>query len=65
MNLKFYFEKKKVIKDGKHYTNYSVVIYTDSTDDGDKRIIGKIPVKPSFYQPSYFKMLDLIAREEK
>lgn len=65
MNLKFYFENRKVIKDGKHYTNYYVVIYTDSTDDGDKRIIGIIPVKPSFYQPSYFKMLDLISREVK
>ena len=65
MNLKFYFEKKKVEKDGKHYTNYSVVVYTDSANDGDKRIIAKIPAKPSFYKPSYYKILDLIAREVK
>lgn len=65
MNLKFYLEKKKIEKDGKHYTNYSVVVYTDSTDDGYKRIIAKIPVKPSFYKPSYYKMLDLISYEVK
>lgn len=65
MNLKFYFEKKKVLKDGNHYTNYSVVVYTDSNEDGSKRIIAKIPVKPSFYKPSYYKILDIIALEVK